>query len=149
MLMTMWTYTRILHFPKQQQQQQLRCLLCRSSKFSDAVGEETVELPQLQHGHCRCHARRCATTDAGWFRRQKTVKVPQLQYILTWSMSLLCRSSFGFRPFLDKVVDMPVVCNDSGLANSEGASDSVHRRSLWTFQLATEMGTLSAGLWRR
>ena len=26
-------------------------------------------------------ARRCATTDAWWFRRQKTVKVPQLQYI--------------------------------------------------------------------
>ena len=50
------------------------------------------------------------------------------------------------RPFLDKVVDMPVVCNDSGLANSESASDSVHRRSLWTFQLATETGTLSAWL---
>ena len=37
------------------------------------------------------HARRCATTAAGWFRRQKTAKVPQLQYFLTWSMSLLCR----------------------------------------------------------
>ena len=49
------------------------------------------------------------------------------------------------RPFLDKVVDMPVVCNDRGFANSEGASDSVHRQSLWTFQLATETGTLSAG----
>ena len=41
-------------------------LLCRSSKFSSADGEETVELPQLQlvaAGHCRSHARRCATTD--------------------------------------------------------------------------------------
>ena len=27
-----------------------------------------------------------------------------------------------------KVVDMPVVCNDRGLCDSEGASDSVHRR---------------------
>ena len=38
---------------------------------SGAVGEETVELPQLQlvePGHCRAHARRCATADAGWFR---------------------------------------------------------------------------------
>ena len=42
-------------------------LLCKSSKFSSADGEETVELPQLQlvaAGHCRSHARRCATTDA-------------------------------------------------------------------------------------
>ena len=49
------------------------------SSKSGAVGEETVELPQLQpieHGHCR----RCATTDAGCFRRRKTVKVLQLQY---------------------------------------------------------------------
>ena len=59
-------------------------LLCRSSNFSGAGREETVEIPQLQlveAGHCRSHARRCATTDAGWFRRQKTVMVPQLQYI--------------------------------------------------------------------
>ena len=41
--------------------------VCRSSKFSGAVGEETVELPQLQlvaAGHCRSHAHRCATTYA-------------------------------------------------------------------------------------
>ena len=52
--------------------------------FDSAVGEETVELSQLQlvePGHCRARARRCATTAARWFRRQKTVKVPQLQYI--------------------------------------------------------------------
>ena len=49
------------------------------------------------------------------------------------------------RPFLDKVVDVPVVFNDSVVANSEGASDSVCRRSQWTFQFATETGTLSAG----
>ena len=45
---------------------------------------ETVEIPQLKLvdcGQCSSHARRCATTDAEWFRRQKTVKVPQLQYI--------------------------------------------------------------------
>ena len=42
------------------------------------VVEETVEIPQLRpvsHGHCRCHARRYATTAAGWFRRRKTAKV--------------------------------------------------------------------------
>ena len=44
---------------------------------------QAVRIPQLQpvDGHCRSHARRCAATDAGWFRRQKTVKVPKLQYI--------------------------------------------------------------------
>ena len=47
----------------------------------------------LNSGHCRSHARRCAMTDAGWFRCQKTVKVQQLQYFLNrWSMSLSCRS---------------------------------------------------------
>ena len=45
---------------------------------------------------------------------------------------------------LDKVEDMPVVCNDRGLSSSESASDSVHRRILWTFQIATETGTHSA-----
>ena len=44
------------------------------------------------------------------------------------------------RPFLDKVVDMPVVCNDSGLANSEGASDAVHCRRQWTFLLCNRDG---------
>ena len=34
----------------------------------------------------------------------------------------------------------------SCLANSEGASDSVHRRSWWTFQFATETGTLLQGI---
>ena len=29
--------------------------------------------------------------------------------------------------------------------DSEGASDSVHRRSRWTFQFATETGPLSVG----
>ena len=45
---------------------------------------------------------------------------------------------------LDKVVDMPVVCNDRGLSSCESTSDSVHRRNLWTFQFATEMGMHSA-----
>ena len=53
---------------------------------------------------------------------------------------LVCRTSFWVRPFLDKVVDMPVVCNDGGLANSEGASDSVHRQSLCTFLLCNRDG---------
>ena len=87
-----------------------------------------------------------------------TVEIPQVQ-------------------FLEKVVDVPVVCNvrcmfetvqktvevlqltlfdkggrfpccagrRRGLVNSEGASDSVHRQSQWTFQFSTETGTFSAG----
>ena len=45
---------------------------------------------------------------------------------------------------LDKVVDMPVVCNDRGLSSCESASDSIHRRNLWTVQFATETGMHSA-----
>ena len=65
--------------------------------------------------------------------------------------------------FFDKVADVPVAhvlgrrCNSCGygrlydhaatfgLANSGSVSDSVHRWSWWTFQFATETGTLSAG----
>ena len=53
-----------------------------------------------------------------------------------------CAGSSGFVQSLDKVVDMPVIVNDMCFANSEGASDSVHRWILWTFQLATEAGTM-------
>ena len=71
----------------------------------------------------------------GFVTEQKAVEVPQLQ----------CS---------DKVVDVLVEgrngrsCEHAatlGLANSESASDSVHRRSWWTFQFASETGTLSAG----
>ena len=47
---------------------------------------------------------------------------------------------------LDEVVDMPVVCNDRGLSSCESASDSIHRRNLWTFQFATETGMHSAAV---
>ena len=45
-----------------------------------------------------------------------------------------------------KVVDVPVVqvVIYRGLSSCENASDSVHRRILWTFQFATETGTHSA-----
>ena len=55
-------------------------------------------------------------------------------------MSLLCRWTSGFVQFLDKVVDMPVVFNDSLVVSSEGASDSVHRRSPWTLLLCNRDG---------
>ena len=57
----------------------IRCstsLLCRSSKFSSADGEETVELPTLSFACPSLCNDRCLL-----FRRQKTVKVQQLQYI--------------------------------------------------------------------
>ena len=87
----------------------------------------------------------CATTDAGWFRVQKLRRSRSCSIFLT-----------GSRCPLMQVVVVPQVqfcgygrCCDhavtSCLANSEGASDSVHRRSWWTFQFATETGTLSAG----
>ena len=63
----------------------VRCPCCAGPALSSkAVCEKTVEIPQMQLVEFwikLLHARRCATTDAGWFRVQKTAKVPQLQYI--------------------------------------------------------------------
>ena len=63
-----------------------RCPCCAVPQFSSADVEETVELPQLQlvflRGHCRAHSRRCATTDAGWFRRHSCCDVARL--ISSW-----------------------------------------------------------------
>ena len=42
--------------------------------------------------------------------------------------------------------DVPVIMQLLGSRDSEGASDSVYRRSQWTFQFATETGTLFLGL---
>ena len=64
-----------------------RCSTSRCAGPADSSGavfEKSVEIPQLQLvvfllGHCRSHARRCATTNAWWFRAQKTAKVSQLQ----------------------------------------------------------------------
>ena len=60
----------------------------------------------LLRGHCRAHARRCATTNGGWFRRQKTVKSPQLVLLL------------------DKGVDVPVLATSRGC---RGSAVAVHR----------------------
>ena len=61
-------------------------LLCWSHSSPSADVEETVELPQLRlvflRGHCRAHSRRCATTDAGWFRRHSCCDVARL--ISSW-----------------------------------------------------------------
>ena len=62
-----------------------RCPCCAVPQFSSADVEETVELPQLrpvERGHCRAHARRCATTDAWWFRRHNCCDVARL--ISSW-----------------------------------------------------------------
>ena len=58
-------------------------LLFRSSKFlgcSRCGDSRDPTVAAVEAGHCRSHARRCATTADVWFRRQKTFKVPQLQY---------------------------------------------------------------------
>ena len=49
-------------------------------------------------GHCRCHARRCATRVAGWFRRQENYDGPAVAVHLNrCSMSLLAQ-------FIDKIL---------------------------------------------
>ena len=59
-----------------------RCPCCAVLQFSSADVEETVELPQLQlvflRGHCRSRTRRCAMTDAEWFRRHSCCDVARL-----------------------------------------------------------------------
>ena len=85
--------------PVQKTTEKVFDVCCAGPASSGAVGEETVELPLLQpveHGHCRCHARRCAPTDAG------VVHVPVVQ-VVVW-----------VRPFLDKVVDM-LLCATTGV----------------------------------
>ena len=69
-------------------------------KFSGAVGEETVELPQVQpveHGHCRSHAHRCATTAAGCVvQTSENCEGPAVAVHLNVVVVLLCRSSSVF-----------------------------------------------------
>ena len=69
-----------------------------------------------------------------WSRRLK-LRRSRSSSTSSWSMSLLCR--FIWRPFLDKVVDMPVIVDDMVADHSGGASDTVHRLSRWTFQLCS------------
>ena len=41
---------------------------------------------------------------------------------------------------LDKVVDMPLMCNDRGLSRREKATETVHPQILWTFQMCNRDG---------
>ena len=64
---------------------------------------ETVEIPQLQLvdcGHCRSHARRCATTGAEWFRRPENCEGPAVAV------------------HLNRVVDVPVVAGPAARSSS-------------------------------
>ena len=47
--------------------------------------------------------------------------------------------------FSDKVVDMPVIVNDRVAVHSGGASNSVHRLFMWTFQLCNRFRRDSTG----
>ena len=60
-----------------------------------------------------------------------------------WSMFLVCTRAHGSDPAeirggsavaVPPVVDVAVFCSDKLSRDSEGATDSVHRRSQWTFQ---------------
>ena len=104
-------------------------------QFLGAVVEETVELPQLRRLHelllpypSLCNDS-CLGLEGRKLRRFRSCSTS------SWSMSLLCRWTSGFVQFLDKVVDMPVIVNDRVAVHSGGASNSVLRLFLWTFQL--------------
>ena len=60
-------------------------LFCWSSRFRCSLRRDswdpTIALVFLR-GHCRSHSRRCATTDAGWFRRYSCSDVARL--ISSW-----------------------------------------------------------------
>ena len=74
-------------------------------------------------GHCRCHARRCATT-AALVQTSENCAGPAVAVLLRGRCP--CCAGSSWRPVLDKVVDMPVIVNDRVL-HSGGASNSVHR----------------------
>ena len=57
----------------------------------------------------------------------KVVDVPVVQVVI-WTRSLTC----------------PLCATTGGLSSCESASDSIHRRNLWTVQFATETGMHSA-----
>ena len=118
---------------------------------------ETVEIPQLQLvdcGHCRSHARRCAMTGAEWFRHPENCEGPAVAVRFLVVGALLCRSCLLCPLFFDRrawfrlcrirggaAVAVPswlwtslCLCSDTLSRDSEGATDSVHRRSQWTFQ---------------
>ena len=90
----------------------------------------------VEHGHCRCHARRCATT-AALVQTSENCAGPAVAVLLRGRCP--CCAGSSWRPVLDKVVDMPVIVNDSVL-HSGGASNSVHRLFSWTFQLCNTDG---------
>ena len=75
----------------------------------------------------------CLGSDARKLRRPRSCSTS------AWSMSLLCRFIW-VRPVPGQSRYMPVIVNDTGYANSEGASDSAHRLLLWTFQLCNTDG---------
>ena len=106
--------------------------------------QTTVEVPQLPS---------LSGSSSSWTR---SLTCPLLCSVLTrWSMSLLCRCSWCRRYSSCEYGRRCDHAVTSCLSSSGSASDSVHRRSLQTFQFAAETGTHSANcatfrrLWRR
>ena len=104
---------------------------------SCAVVEETAELPQLRrfawtlalHMPVVVQRQLPGGSDGRKLRRSRSCSTSSRD------RCPCCAGSSGFVKSLDKVVDMPVIVNDSGVAHSRGASDSVHRQTPWTLLL--------------
>ena len=72
-----------------------------------------------------------------WSRRQKTAQVPQLQYFLVVDVPVV-QVHLGVQSWT-----RPLTCpllSTTGFLHSGGASDTVHRLLMWTFQLCNTDG---------
>ena len=73
---------------------------------------------------------------------QRLVTAPQVQFLARlWMCLSLCNDRclvFVVPKFCSSVMDVAVNMQRHGVSRQSSASDSVHRRSLWTFPFATE-----------
>ena len=104
---------------------------CRAQDTAEARGDSTGAVLGLV-----LHARRCATT-AALVSKAENCAGSAVAVLLCGPCP--CCAGSSWRPVLDKVVDMPVIVNDRVL-HSGGASDTVHRLFMWTFQLCNTDG---------
>ena len=84
---------------------------------------------------------------------QRPVAAPQVQFLARlWMCLSLCNDRclvFMVPQFCSSVMDVAVNMQRHVVSRQSSASDSVHRRSLWTFPFATETGTHSCSCaWR-
>ena len=106
-------------------------------QFLGAFVEETAELPQLRRLHGLLLPCPSLCNDSCMVQTSENCEVPQLQYffvvdvpvvqvhlgVQSWTRSLTC-------PLL----------STTGFLHSGGASDTVHRLFMWTFQLCSRDG---------